>query len=1114
MLTIRRIFFGATICFFAAPCLLAQSTAGRLSGTVTDPSGAPVPQVRLTALNTETGQKVVETSNLQGQFVVYPLLPGVYDITAQKEGFTTFTISGLKVDVSESLVRNIGLQVGAITQSVLVEAEAAAIQTDSPAIEATIVRQQIEELPLNGRDFNQLVLLAAGSVDNNTGGNNDFGSVALNGNRTYGNSYRVDGTPNTNAYQGTSAVPLSIDVIREFKVYSGVAPAEFGQGGAQVTVVTQSGTNVLHGNLFEYYRGTQLEARDPFNTTGEASFLRNQFGGSVGGPVRLPYYNGRDKTFFFFNYEGNRQHQQATRFGSVPLDAMWTGDFSALLPLGIQLRDPLVTGRPNIPGDRLDQYMGGARINKTAVALKPYFPSPNLPGIGNNQVTNVDRDSNADQFTIRGDQLLPHNQNLGLRYTQSSTGGFIPNLLGSPGVGRTEPLTNENGTVSWTAVLTPKTVSELKLGAMKYGDVTSYSAGTLPTAASLGIQGFTADNPAIPLLPQFSFSGTGAPTNIKFGDTASFGEAALSMIQNVYTVTEMLSRTARNHTLKFGYELYRNDLNALQQSNAGGQLSFAGSATSANSTGYAFADFLMGLPSSTQQIPVKPKVLLRQTEMAWFAQDDWRITSRLTLSAGVRYELFLNPYEDRNRLAMFDINTGGIVVASNNGQLPVGQYLPAVVAKLTDANGNWKFPLTSDVQAGFNPRRLLNTLTNNWGPRAGFAWHAAPKTVVRGGYGIFYSRYPIQYLLQTVAVNPPFAGTFSYSQAISNGVPALTINAPYSNSGSASVSPAGIQQNFALPNNQQWNLTVERELGWSTSASLGYVGNKGTHLFRSINANSAYIDPVTKLIVRGFSQAYGTSTINFRMSNGDSTYHAMNLQVRHRFYKHTLFEGNWAWAKGIDDVGQNVQTALIDVQNLGRDRGNSDYVRRHTVNLNGVYDLPTGRHQPLLAHMPHALDTVFGGWKAGAIWHFATGRYLTPSFTSAGGLGNSRPDVVYGVQANLPRDRRTAQMWFNPAAFAIVPATDPVTGVPRFGNAGRNIIVGPGTNYMDGNLAKVIPLAGERRTLTLRVEAFNLLNHPNYANPAVNISTTTTVGTVTSVLRPMREVQFAARFAF
>jgi Carboxypeptidase regulatory-like domain/TonB-dependent Receptor Plug Domain len=1102
------------VCLTCALAAFAQSTAGRFSGTVTDASIATVPGVKVSAVNVDTGQRLTETTNAQGQFVLYPLPPGVYNVTLQKAGFSNYAIDGVRIEVSSSVVRNVQLEVGSTGASVTVSAEATSMQADSSSVESTIVRRQVEELPLNGRDFNQLVLLAAGAVDNSVGGGTDFGSVALNGNRTYGNDYLVDGMPNNNSFQNQSATPLSIDLIREFKVYSGVAPAEYGQGGAQVSVVTQGGTNKFHGNLFEYYRGTTFEARNPFSTTDERSFMRNQFGGSVGGPVILPKYNGRNRTFFFFNYEGNRQNQDATRLSSVPLDAMWKGDFSALIPMGIQLRDPLATGRPNIPGNRLDQYLGGARISKTAQALQPYFGSSNLPGIGNNASRQVQQDTSANQFTIRGDQMLPRDQNLSLRYTKSHSGGFIPNLLGSPGVGRTEPLDSINGSAAWTAVVTPRIVNELRLGGMKFGDVTSYTTGGLPSAQSLDLQGFSSGGTAIPLLPQISFSGVGAPTNIKFGDTATFGEAALSMIQNVYTLTEAVSHTVGRHSLKYGYELHREDFNVLQQSNAGGQISFAGSATSANSTGYSFADFLIGVPSSSQQVPVKPKILLRQTEMAGFIQDNWRVSSTFTVNLGVRYELFLNPYEDRNRLAMFDINTGAIVVASDSGKLPVDQYLPAVVSKLADAQGNFKFPVISDRQAGFNPRRLLDTGMNNWGPRAGFAWQFAQKTVLRGGYGIFYSRYPIQYLLQTVAVNPPFAGTFSYSQSIQNLKPALTIDAPYLVSGTASVSPAGIQKDFGLPDNQQWNLAIERDLGWRTTATLGYLGNKGTHLFRSINANAAYLDPVTKQVVRRYTSTYGTSAINFRQTNGNSIYNAMSTEVRHRAGRGLMFSGSWTWAKGMDDVGGTVQAALLDVQNLGRDRADSDYVRRHTITMNGVYDLPVGRNRPFLSTMPRWLDMAAGGWRLGGIWRFSTGRYLTPTFTSSGGLSNSRPDVVYGVSPNLPRGQRSPDQWFNPNAFVAVPAVDPITGLPRYGNAGRNTIIGPGVNIVDANLAKVFPLGKERKSITLRMEAFNLMNHPNYTAPSLNISNTTTVATITSVVKPMREVQFAARLDF
>ncbi|HLJ14637.1 MAG TPA: hypothetical protein VKV15_09090 [Bryobacteraceae bacterium] len=236
--------------------------------------------------------------------------------------------------------------------------------------------------------------------------------------------------------------------------------------------------------------------------------------------------------------------------------------------------------------------------------------------------------------------------------------------------------------------------------------------------------------------------------------------------------------------------------------------------------------------------------------------------------------------------------------------------------------------------------------------------------------------------------------------------------------------------------------------------TASYLGNKGTHLFRSINANSAYIDPATNTLVRNYSAVYGTTGINFRESNGDSIYNDMNLEFRHNFYHHLLFQGNWTWAKGIDDVGQNVQSALLDVQNLGRDRANSDYVRRHTININGVYELPIGRHEPLLSQMPAWLNAAVGNWQLGGIWHFTIGRYLTPACTSAGGLANTRPDVVFGIPVNLPADERAPQEWFNPAGLACVPANDPITGLPRFGNTGRNIIVGPDLNYMDANLAK------------------------------------------------------------
>lgn len=1087
--------------------LAAQTTGGRIMGTILDASGAVVPGAKVVARNTETGVERSTESNAEGNYVMYPLQPGVYDLTAQAKGFRTERLDGLRVDVAAVLTRNLRLQLGAMEQQVVVSADAAPMLTQTASVESTIIREQIESLPLNGRDFNSLVLLAAGAVENiNSGNGKDFGSVAANGNRAFSNDYLLDGTPNNDVFQGRSGAAVSVDVIREFKVTSGVAPPEFGQAGTQVTVATRGGTNRFHGSAFEYYRGNTWQTRDPFNTAGQQPFRRDQFGGSLGGPVR------RDHTFFFFNYEGNRQSQTATRVATVPPDAFWKGDFSALLERKIQLKDPLDPARPNIPGNRLDQYLGGSRINKTALKLRPFWGSPNKPGMANNLVQFANDTSNSDQFTIRVDHTLPRNHSLAGRYTQAKTTGVTPSILGN-GTGLYAPTDNYNTSAAWTAPVSARTVSELRFGYAKFSQLTTYNDGGLPTIASLGLKGFEKGNETIPPMPRISFTGNDAFTQLNYGGNVNYGMAALIKVSKTYNVSETVTHSRGRHTLKAGFELRRIVMPSLQQSNASGQITFRASPTGV-STGYTFADFIMGLPGSSQEVPVKAPIVMKQNEIASYIQDDWRVTPRLSLSFGMRHELFLNPLEEKNRLALFDMSRGAIVVASDNGNLPTSQFLPAVVAKLTDGKGNWRFPVISDKEAGWNPRRLIKTQYKHFGPRFGFVYQAGTRSVVRGGYGVFYTRYPIQYLQQTIAVNPPFSGLFTYSQRLVNGQPLLTLDAPYATSGSASVSPVGMQQDFTLPNNQQWNLTIERDLGWGTALSLGYVGNKGTHLFRSTNANGSFLDPATGTVLRKYAGTFGTSSISVRLTNANSIYHAMQAEVRRRTRKGLLFQANWTWAKGIDDVGTTVQASQLDVENLGRDRADSDYVRRHVIKFNSTYDLPFGRGKFFLRHAPGWLNAVAGGWRLAGMWQYTTGMRFTPQFASAGGLSNNRPDVIYGVQANLPRGERNASHWFNPKAFAEVPAVDPATGRPRFGNAGRNILIGPGLNVADASLAKSWAVWGEARRITVRIEAFNAFNHPNFDFPVNNISNVNTVATISRVVKPMRQAQFAFRFDF
>jgi hypothetical protein len=1080
-----------------------------VGGTITDQTGAILPGVTVTATELETQRQTVATTNRDGQYVLYPLPAGTYALTARLDGFQPHELRGLRINVADVLVRHIVLRVGGGTEEVTIVAKSAGLQ-QGPTVGSVIAAEQVANLPLNGRDYNQLVLLAGGAVENIGSGNGrDFGDVAANGNRAFSNDYLLDGAPNNDLYQGRSAIPLSVDTIRELKVTSNVAPAEFGQAGTQVSVVTRSGTNVLHGSLFEYYRGNALEARNPFADEDAQPFSRHQYGGSLGGHVV------KDRTFFFANYEGNRERQDVLRVATVPTDAFWRGDFSTLLARAtpIQLRDPLAPGRPIIPGNRLDLYMNGARLNPTAQALQAFWGSPTREGLTNNAIRFAANENDANQFTGRVDHALPRAGQLAIRYTDSRIDGSSPSLLGTGG-GLLTPIDTTNLSITYTQPIGSHMVNEFRAARARYDSLTVYDDGGLPTVASLGLGGFEAANNLVPPMPRITFSGGDAFTQLNYGSSANFGMAALQKISTTLTLADALTMTQGAHVIKVGFEGRLTSLDALQQTNARGQLAFSPSATSTLSTGYPFADFLLGVPSSTTDVALKPPVQLRQTELAMYAQDDWRLGSRWLLSLGLRNEMFFSPSEDQQRLAIFDPTSGAIVVATEDGQLPVDSFLPSVTRRLTDAQGQFVFPLKSDVDAGLPSGQVLRRLYLNLGPRVGLAHQldAEGRMVIRGGYGIFYTRYPAQYLLQTIAINPPFAGTFANSQQITNGTPLLTLDRPFPAEGPrTSFSPAGFDRDFVLPWNQQWNVTLEREVWAQTTVSLGYVGNRGTHLFRSTNVNAAVLNRETGQTTRPYNDTFGTSSILVRRTDGNSIYHAMVLEARRRVGSSFQVQANWTWAKGLDDTGETVQAALLDNEDLARDRADSDYVRRHMVKINGTYALPFGRDQQFGAKAPRWVDALAGGWRVSAIWQFATGRYFTPQVTASGGLSNSRPDRI--ADGNLPAGDRTPERWFDPSAFVAVPAVDPATGLPRFGNSGRNVLIGPGLNVVDATLAKSVRLYGRSR-LTLRLEAFNLLNTPNYDLPDRNLSNANTVGTISALTRPPRQVQFAARFDF
>ena len=552
--------------------------------------------------------------------------------------------------MAQVLTLDFHLDIAATKQeTVIVSATTASVVTDSPAVESTIVREQIETLPLNARDFNQLVLLSAGAVESAYGG--DFGGVALNGNRAYGNGYMLDGTPNNNPFQNTAAVGVSVDDIREFKVTSGAAPAEYGQAESQITLVTRSGGNSYHGSAFEYHRGTTWQATNPFNPGVTQPFERNQFGGSLGGPIR------HNRTFYFVNYEGNRQNLSAPVVATMPPNAMWQGDFSQLLARNIQLRDPLTgTAKTPIPGD----IIPASRISPTSLKLHPYWGSPTLPGVANNFIRNSTSTNNGDQFTTRFDHILPKAENLSFRFTQANSSAFTPSITANTSGYRNDTFT-DNASLGWTAPINATTVGEVHLGFSDFHSQLVYLSGGLPTATDVGMIGFVSNNPSLQPMPQYHLRRQRcihAPqlrTRRRFlhrepGRQDHQSDRALTMVRG-------------NHTIKIGAELRNETLPSILQADSGGSISFTGN-NAVTSTGYSFADFLIGFPTTALQAPPVGSVKLKLHQIAGYIEDDWRVLRRLTLDVGLRYELSSNPDDTLNRYSMFDPadrrNRGGV----------------------------------------------------------------------------------------------------------------------------------------------------------------------------------------------------------------------------------------------------------------------------------------------------------------------------------------------------------------------------------------------------------------------------------------------------------------------
>ena len=1094
----RALRLGSVIAAFLAIASTsgAQTATGQITGSVKDSSGAVMPKVKVVVTNQQTGLTRETTSNDVGDYVV-PLLPvGVYLVTAEQKGFKIAVRSDVPLNVDQVQRVNLQLDAGDVSERVEVTSSAVALDTASATVGQTITEKQVTELPLNGRNFLQLLFLGAGAVETDgeqAGMRQGVGNaISIMGARPTSNNYMIDGTSNTDTALGTPAAVLSVDAIQEFKEQTTTYSAEYGFSSNQINIVSKTGTNVFHGTGFDFIRNEKLDARnffDPANAD-KPKLDQKQFGFVVGGPVLLPFYNGRNKTFFLVNYEGTRIERGFSSFYTVPTPDQLAGRFTSTII------DPQ-NGQP-FTNNTIPQ----ARFSRLAqLALRDgWYPAPNSSAAQGNYQAVRTLPQNADQFTIRGDQDLARLGRVFGRFTKSMYDNRASSSVIDIG-DRVFVQDTTNWQVSHTWPFRSNIVNQFRVGrvdaradqngiACPQGDVDFlHSTGTftgLPDAQrecpSIGIQGY---------------AGTGGAVN-----------AYTASNQPMWDLSNTTTWITGNHTLNFGANYRRwwlqRDLATGFLGNYGFNVGF---------TGNPVADMLLGYYSAVGifqpagfSVPGRPGNP-REFNFKYFApyfQDDWKVTSRLTMNLGLRWDYRNVPYETNNRMAWrnLDYAPGGLLVADQSlvdGGIVDGAYYQYAGRRSPE-----------------NPDRF-----KVFAPRAGFAWRPFDdaKTVVRGGYGVFFDSAEGREIDGAADVYP-YVSRGNYTQSVGQPAPLQTSDSLFPSFAAAGKATPAANTFLAVsqspeprnPYMQQWSLGVQRELFANTTLELNYIGTKGTNLLMRRNiAQALEFTPAHPTVAeRKPFPNFGTYIDS--EWGGRSRYNAFNTKLEHRG-RGSLLTFAYTWAKstdtksaaaGIGATNFNGWQGFLDNHDPERDYGLSDFDVDHRLVGSFVYNLPIGRGERVAGDATGVTNAVIGGWQLNGIYTWQRGFPITIQASDLGGLndavGTNRADLVGDPDVS----NQTINHWFNTAAFA-----QPAAG--SFGTSGRNILRGPGVNNLDLAAFKNFEL-GKGTRVQFRLESFNTLNHTQFNGVSTNL-TSANFGVVTSA-RPGRINQLGLKFIF
>jgi hypothetical protein len=1136
---------GLLLCLFTMSLYsFAQLSTASLNGFVRDPSGANIPKATVVLRNVNTSVVNTTVSNSTGAYTLLNIAPGQYTLVASAPGFSSTQISAFTLAVSQIATIDFSLTVGTQNAVVTVQAESAQLNLTSANLGTVISTKQVNDLPLNGRNFTQLLSLTPGVAPVNVGQSNGGGFAAtavavgssfiipaINGQTNRSNFFLSDGMNNYGAYLNTYAVPPIVDAIQEFKVVSHTDSAEFGSVlGGVVNVVTKSGTNTIHGSAWEFARNTIFDARTYFLplTSAKTPYNQNQFGGSIGGPLSIPkLYNGKDKTFFFGAYQGFRYKRNSDASLKVPTAAQLAGDESAWptqifnpfttrpdpANLGQYIRDPFPGNQ--IPTNLIDQRM---------VALANFvFPKagPVFDSSGDNAIDPTPLIQNQNEFDIRVDQKVGQNDTAFFRYsffnsTQSSSAG-LPGTTSS----LSTPARNWGG--SYVHVFTPSlivqgqfsrtTVQILNPARFQNSIATIFSQVGFSQAFAGNFNAVGATN----LLP-----GPGISGFANAGESGLLIPKATSSNQYSGTVTKV----AGAHSLQFGGG-YITIGQAVQDSYA--SVGFAGQQTGDTNpkdtlnSGAPIASFLLNVPNNATRRNTneaeRPGGVL-----SVFAQDTWKASNNLTLNIGLRYDLTLIPPFGTNKTIgqQGGIETGDMDLT--NGTYVLQKLPPPCSARgfapCIPGDGSLPAHVVVDSRG-----KIAHNVYTNLGPRFGFAYRIDEKTVVRGAFGIVYDNWASQVqMAQNIGGNWPDIGLQGASNlnqpTTTSATPTVQAQDPFGNSTSSLFPPATpfnqvsyyYDPHIKNPYSEQWNAGVERQISPSATVTMNYVGSVSKRLDVGGFYNTALTPGPGNPQARALFP-YITPT-NYDRSVGSANYNAFQFSLNQRHANGLAYQVAYTWSKSMDVGGDGwfgVEGGIP--QDPYHPSANGGYALAGTdltnvLSVNTLYEIPVGKGKSFSTGNP-VMNYILGNWQINNIFLAHSGTTFTPVISGdIANTGNGGTYETLNVVGNPNYiAHRSAAKWFNTAAYAVPPGY-------TFGTATRNSLRSAGYWNLDTSLFRQFPLGGETRRLEFRAEAFNLLNNVVLGKPISNLNTGSQFGTVNTTANTSRELQLGMKFIF